>query len=492
MSYYCSMPTSHYRIIVIGAGFGGLGAAIRLKEAGFEDFLILERAADLGGVWRENSYPGAACDVESHLYAFSFAPNPDWSRRFSPQAEIWEYLRQCAERFGVLPQIRLGHTVERIQWDDANARWRVLTNAGGFSANLVVGATGALSEPRMPELPGLEQFQGPSFHSARWDATVQLAGRRVAVLGTGASAAQFVPEIQPSVSHLTLYQRTPAWVVPRRDRAYGPRARALFRRFPLVQKVVRAQLNLRHEMFGVGFRYPPLMRLLAFIPERHLERSVPDPALRARLTPRFTAGCKRIVVSDNYLPALGRDNVEVVTGGATAITRNGVIGADAVERPADVLIFGTGFQAAEFPFARWVVGRDGRTLSEAWGRSPAAYVGTTMAGFPNLFLISGPGTGLGHSSILLMFEPQFDHLLSAVRYMDRHGLLAIHPRPEAQRRFVAELDRRMAATVWATGGCRSWYLDETGRNSTLWPGTPAGFRRRVARFDPAEYELRHG
>lgn len=479
------------RIVIIGSGFSGIGAAIRLKQSGIEDFVILERAGDLGGVWRDNSYPGCACDVESHLYEYSFAPNPDWSRRYSPAAEIWEYLRQCAERFGVTPHIRYRETVADVSWDEAAARWQVTTSSGSYSASLVVAATGALSEPRMPDLPGLDSFTGPVFHSARWDHGVDLTGKRVAVLGTGASAVQFVPAIQPKVGRLIVFQRTPAWVVPRDDHAFSAATRAMFRRFPLVKRALRGRITATREMLGVGFRHPAVMQLTSVIGHRHLRKSVPDPALRARLTPDFLIGCKRVLVSDDYLPALTRPNVEVVSGGAVRVTPRGVVGADGVEREADVIVCGTGFLVTEFTFAHLIRGRDGHTLSEAWGPSPVAHLGTTVAGFPNLFLVPGPNTGLGHSSVLLMFEAQIEHLIDTVRHMDRLQLAAVEPKPEAQAAFVADVDRRMEKTVWLKGGCRSWYLDSTGRNSTLWPGTPRQFRRRVAHFDPGEYALRH-
>jgi cation diffusion facilitator CzcD-associated flavoprotein CzcO len=486
-----SLLPSHVRIAIIGGGFSGIGAAIRLKQSGVEDFVILERAGDLGGVWRDNSYPGCACDVESHLYEFSFAPNPDWSHRYSPAAEIWEYLRRCADQFGVTPHIRYHETVSDVTWDEAGARWRVTTSSGTFTAGLVVAATGALSEPRMPALPGIDSFTGPVFHSARWNHAVDLTGKRVAVIGTGASAVQFVPAIQPKVSRLVLFQRTPAWVVPRDDRAFSERTRALLRRFPVAKRLLRSRINATREMMGVGFRHPAVMRLLSMIGKLHLRRSVPDPWLRARLTPDFLIGCKRILVSDDYLPALTRSNVEIVDGGAARVTPTGVIGADGVERPADVIVCGTGFLVTEFTFARVIRGRDGRTLSDTWGPSPVAHLGTTVAGFPNLLLIPGPNTGLGHSSVLLMFEAQIEHLVDMVRQMERLHLAAVEPQAEVQAAYVADVDRRMQKTVWLQGGCRSWYLDSTGRNSTLWPGTPRQFRRRVARFDPAEYTLRH-
>ena len=486
-----SAPSRHVRVAIIGSGFSGIGMAIRLRQAGIEDFVILERAGDLGGVWRDNTYPGCACDVESHLYAFSFAPNPDWSRRYSPQAEIWAYLQRCADQFGVTPFIQYHQTVEAARWDDATARWHLTTSGGSYLANVVVAATGALSEPRLPDLPGLDTFSGPVFHSAQWNHDVDLAGKRVAVLGTGASAVQFIPAIQPTVAKLIVFQRTPAWVVPRDDHAFGEGTRGFLRRFPAAQRALRARITLTREMLGVGFRHPVIMRVLGGLARRHLRQSVADPTLRALLTPDFIPGCKRILVSDDYYPALARPNVEVVRGAAASVRPTAVIGTDGVAREVDVIICSTGFHVTDFPFAHRVRGRDGRTLADAWSATATAHLGTTVAGYPNLFLVPGPNTGLGHSSVLLMFEAQIAHVMDALRHMEALGLAAIEPRPEAQAAFVADVDRRMANTVWLKGGCESWYLDATGRNSTLWPGTPRQFRRRVARFRPEEYTLRH-
>lgn len=482
-------PVPH-AVAIIGSGFSGLGAAIRLRQEGVTDLIVLERAAALGGVWRENRYPGCACDVESHLYEYAFAPNPNWTRRYSPSEEIWTYLEECADRFDVRRLIRFGAEVTRAEWDDAAAVWRISTSVGPYTARVLVCATGALAEPRPPALPGLDAFQGPVFHSARWDHSVNLAGKRVVVLGTGASAVQFIPAIQPQVSRLIVFQRTPAWVVPRRDRPVPDRLKRLFRRMPATQRWLRRFIFAYRELLGIGFRRPWVLRMLSFIATRHRTRQVPDPDLRRRLTPEYGVGCKRILVSDDYYPALGQPNVELVSGAAAAITPTGVVGADGVERPADVIVCGTGFQVTEFLFARWIVGREGRTLSQAWARTATAHLGTTVAGFPNLFLIPGPNTGLGHSSVIMMFEAQIEHLVSAVRHLETPGVLAMEPTADAQAAFVAEVDRRMARTVWVTGGCRSWYLDATGRNSTLWPGSIPEYRRRVRRFRPREYRIR--
>jgi cation diffusion facilitator CzcD-associated flavoprotein CzcO len=477
------------RVAIIGSGFGGLGAAIRLKREGIEDFVIFERAADVGGTWRDNTYPGCACDVQSHLYSFSFAPNPDWTHSFSPQPEIWSYLRRCARDFGVLPHIRFRHEVRECNWDEAARRWRIETSRGSYTASVLVLASGALSAPVVPQLPGLENFQGKTFHSARWDHDYDLTGRRVAVVGTGASAVQFVPEIQPKVARLHLFQRTPPWIIPRRDRALSRFERGMFRRFPAAQRVARSSIYLFRELFLLGFRHLWLSGQVERIARRHLERSIPDPKLRAKFVPDYSIGCKRVLISNDYLPSLIRPNVEVVTEGIAEVRAGSIVDRSGVERPVDAIIFGTGFQATDPPLAGHVRGREGRTLSEAWGGSPQAHVGTTVAGFPNLFILLGPNTGLGHNSVVYMIEAQIEHLLAALGHMRRHGACAIEPRPEAQTAFVADVERRMKGTVWVAGRCVSWYLDRTGRNSTLWPDFSWRFRRRVARLNADEYVL---
>ena len=305
--------STHVRIAVVGTGFAGLGMAIRLKQDGIDDFVVLERAQDVGGTWRDNTYPGCACDVPSHLYSFSFAPNPDWTRTFSSQPEIWGYLRGCAERFGVTPHIRYGHELLHATWDGEAQRWSVETSRGALTADVLVLGTGPLSEPAIPDVPGLDSFRGTTFHSARWDHDHDLSGERVAVIGTGASAIQFVPQIQPQVARLHLFQRTPAWVVPRPDRPVKPWARRLFRRLPVAQALVRAFIYWLRELSVLFFKHPKLMGMNEGLGRRHLERSVTDPELRARLTPSYRMGCKRILISDDYYPAVSQPNVEVVT-----------------------------------------------------------------------------------------------------------------------------------------------------------------------------------
>lgn len=481
--------SEHVRVAIIGAGFGGLGAAIRLLEHGLDDFVLLERAGNVGGTWRDNTYPGCACDVESHLYSFSFAPNPDWSRRFSGHAEIQAYLERCARDHGVLPHVRPYHEVRQAAWDDGARRWRIETTRGTYTAAVLVMAQGALSDPAMPCLPGIERFQGTVFHSARWNHEYDLAGRRVAVIGTGASAIQLVPRIQPLVERLVVFQRTPSWILRHHDRPIPAWQRWLLRRVPRLQRLVRGAIYARRELLLVAFRHRALSRLARRAALRHLRRSVADPALRERLTPRYEVGCKRVLLSNDYLPALTRPNVALVTSAIAEVRERAIVDAAGVEHPADAIILATGFQPTTPPLAAHVRGRDGRTLAEAWEGSPKAHLGTTMAGFPNLFMLMGPNTGLGHTSVVYMLEAQIAHLMAVLRHMRRYAIAVVEPRAEAQAAFVAEVDRRMRGTVWVAGRCASWYLDATGRNSTIWPDFTWRFRRRVARLDVGEYVM---
>ncbi len=470
----------HHRIVVIGSGFAGLGAAIRLKQEGIDDFVLLERGDEVGGVWRDNTYPGCACDVQSHLYSFSFAPNPSWSHAYSPQGEILDYLRGCAARFGVLPHVRFGREVKAARFEAAPGRWRVETSSETITCDFLIAATGALSDPAIPSLPGLDTFEGEAFHSARWRDDVSLEGARVAVIGTGASAIQLVPEIQPEVDALVLFQRTAPWVVPRRNEPIPDWARRTLETVPGAHALLRGAIELGREALHVGFRDGVASRLFERQARRYLERTVTDPELRAKLTPRYRIGCKRILVSDAYLPALTRPNVEVVTDPIAEVRPRSIVTESGAEHPVDVIVFATGFRVTDMPIASWLYGPDGRTLAEAWKGSPQAYLGTTVSGFPNLFLLQGPNTGLGHTSVVLMIEAQIEHVLRALSYLERRGARTIEPRPEAQAAFVERVDREMEGSVWTAGGCASWYLDPTGRNSTLWPATtisvPAGPR----------------
>jgi cation diffusion facilitator CzcD-associated flavoprotein CzcO len=481
--------TPHVRAVIVGAGFSGLGLAIRLKQRGMENFLILERADDIGGTWRDNTYPGCACDVPSHLYSFSFAPNPNWSRHFSPQYEIWAYLRACVERFGLARHILFGQELREAAWDEDAARWRIQTSRRSFTADALALGNGPLSEPSIPAIPGLARFEGTVFHSAQWNHEHDLTGERVAVIGTGASAIQFVPQIQPQVKRLTLFQRTPPWIMPRNDHAVSPEWRSRFRRYPLLQRLVRGGIYLQREIGALALVYrPQLMGGAVRMAREHLAAQVVDPDLRSKLTPRYQMGCKRILLSDDFYPAVSSANVEVVTERVREVTEQCVIAEDGSERVVDTIILATGFRVTDMPAAAHVRGRERRTLAEAWSAGPRAYLGTTVSGFPNLFLLIGPNTGLGHTSMIYMIESQLAYILDALRLMRLRGICVVEPRASVQAAYNEEIQRRMRGTVW-TSGCASWYLDAGGVNSTLWPGFTAEYRWRTHRFDPANYLL---
>jgi cation diffusion facilitator CzcD-associated flavoprotein CzcO len=479
----------HHRVVIVGSGFSGIGMAIRLRQEGEHDFVLLERAGELGGTWRDNTYPGCRCDVPSHLYSFSFAPNPEWSSTFSPQAEILDYLRDCAERYGVIPHVRFDHELESAAWDEDEQLWRLDTSRGELTAQVLVAGQGALSEPRLPDLPGLERFEGASFHSAQWDHEHELDGERVAVIGTGASAIQFVPEIQPRVGKLHVFQRTAPWVVPRPDRPLTRFERAVYRRLPQAQLAMRAGIYVARESLLLGFRHRAVGKLIERIALKHLRRQVPDPELRARLTPRYAIGCKRILPTDGWYPALVKPNVEVVTEGIREIRARSIVTADGVEREVDTILFGTGFHVTDIPIAGAICGRDGRTLAELWNGSPEAYKGTSVAGYPNLFFLVGPNTGLGHTSIVFMIESQINYVLDALRAMRHRGARTVEVRPSPQSAYNAEVQRMTRGTVWVAGGCSSYYIDRNGRNSTLWPSFTWPYRQRTRRFDEAAYAL---
>ena len=483
----------HVRHLVVGAGFAGLCAAIKLAEDGEHDFLVIEKGADVGGTWRDNTYPGAACDVPSQLYSFSFAPNPDWSMSFSPQPEIQAYLRRVARESGTLDRFRFRTSLVDAAWDEAQQQWVVeVEDEGGRStltSQTLVVAAGGLSEPRLPDIDGIEDFGGELFHSARWRHDVDLAGKRVAVVGTGASAIQIVPEIQQQVAHLDVYQRTAPYVLPRRDRRYGRLEKLALRYVPGLQKLYRTAIYWGRETYVPGFTWQPKLAYPAKkLALGNLEKGVSDAALRERLTPDFEIGCKRILISNTYYPALDSDNVEVVTDPIARVSADAVVTADGTERPIDVLIVATGFFTTELPITEHVTGREGRTLAHRWRREGmAAYKGTTVPGFPNLFMLVGPNTGLGHSSMVFVIESQVAYLREAVRTMRINQYAAVEPTVAATGEWNADLQRRMRRTVWSTGGCSSWYLDSHGRNTTLWPGTTFSFRAKLARFDQDAY-----
>jgi cation diffusion facilitator CzcD-associated flavoprotein CzcO len=490
---------AHVEHLIVGAGFAGLCAAIKLQEDGETDFLVVEKGPDVGGTWRDNTYPGAACDVPSQLYSYSFASNPDWSTSYSPQPEIQAYIRRVAERSGTLDRFVFETRFEDAAWDDASRRWvaRISGPAGEHtvtSTTLVLGA-GGLSEPRLPAIAGIETFHGEVFHSARWNHDVDLAGKRVAIIGTGASAIQIVPELQQALQstggHLDVYQRTAPWVIPRNDRTYGALERRVLRRVPALRRLYRTGIYWAHEAYVPAFTIEPRLATPAKkAATANINRGIKDPELRAKVTPHFEIGCKRILRSNTYYPALAADNTELVTEPITKVTGDAIVTADGVERPADVLVVATGFYTTELPVAEHVTGSAGRTLGDTWrAGGMAAYKGTTVPGFPNLFMITGPNTGQGHTSMVFIIESQVDYIRDAVRTMRREGYAAVEPREDATRTWNAGLQRRMKRTVWTTGGCRSWYLDAHGRNTVLWPKSTITFRRELASFDTDAYDL---
>jgi cation diffusion facilitator CzcD-associated flavoprotein CzcO len=477
-------------VAIVGTGFSGLGMAITLQGAGIRDFVLLERGEAVGGTWRDNTYPGAACDVPSHLYSFSFELNPEWDHVFARQPEIRAYLEHCADRYALRDRIRLRTEVTSVRFCDTTARWHLHTRDGQeVVARYVVYAVGALKDPRWPAIPGRESFAGPSLHSARWDHDVDLADKRVGVVGTGASAIQVVPELAKLARHVTVFQRTPAWVRPRPDRPYSEGAKRVFRRFPAAMRAHRFMIYaLLEARFPVMFgRDTPVTRLVEWQARRAIRRQIPDPARAAALTPDYRMGCKRVLVSSDWYPTLALPHVEVEATGIAEIEPRGVRLADGRTCELDALVYCTGFTVDRPVGDLRVYGRDGVALDERWGGHPRAYLGITVPGLPNSFLLLGPNTGLGHNSIILMIEAQVKYALQAIQYVEqRPDLATLEVDPAALERFVDEMNRKHAGYVWQSG-CKSWYLDADGQNFTLWPGSTIEYIARTRRFDPGVY-----
>jgi cation diffusion facilitator CzcD-associated flavoprotein CzcO len=488
-------------VLVIGAGFSGICMGIKLLEAGMKDFLIIEKSDDLGGTWYENRYPGCACDVPAHLYSFSFERNPGWTRMFAGQQEIWQYLKSCVQRYGLAPYIRFHTRFREAAWDEASGQWRICAgddsqdNSSGnlnIRARVLVSGMGALHVPHYPEIPGVERFAGPCFHSATWRSDVDLSGKTVAVIGTGASAIQFIPKIVPRTSKLYVFQRTPPWIVPRLDFGISEKWRERFRRVPSLTWAIRKFLFFSLEwrvLSFLGNRF--VRRHIEKIARRHLERSVTDPKLRAALTPRYEIGCKRILLADDFYPVFKRPNVELVTEKIAEVRERSIVTEDGAERPLDVLIYGTGFHVTDQFIGMKLFGRGGIEIHDAWRKGMSAYLGVTVSGFPNFFILLGPNTGLGHNSVVLMIEAQVGYVINCLKLMRRRKVCAMEVRPESQKHFAANIRDRMAQTVWQAGGCRSWYQDtHTGENTTLWPGSVIQYFRAMRSVSASEYELR--
>jgi cation diffusion facilitator CzcD-associated flavoprotein CzcO len=484
-----------FHTVVIGTGFSGLGMAIQLKRDGREDFVVLEKAADVGGTWRDNTYPGCACDIQSHMYSFSFAQNPGWTRSFSPQPEIWAYLRDVTDRYRLRDHMRFNVEVTGARWDADERRWHVTTSGpdgtGDYTARFLVAGVGALHIPNIPKLPGIERFTGEAFHSAQWNHDYDLTGKRVAVVGTGASAVQFIPRIAPDVARLTVFQRTPPWVMPKPDREMPGWVRTLFRAVPGAQRLYRDVIYWMLEARAAGFNgNPVLMKLASRIALANMHRAVKDPELRRKLTPDYVMGCKRVLIANDYYPALTRDNVEVNTSGIREVTEHSVIDADGVEHEVDAIIHGTGFHVTDAYDYLDITGVDGRDLSKSWRETGIqTHLGITVAGFPNLFFLLGPNTGLGHNSVVFMIESQIRYVSQAMALADREGVAALDTKESAQAEFQSDIQRKLAGGVWTRGGCTSWYLDSRGVNRTIWPGFTWRYWLRTRKLDPAAFEL---
>ncbi len=480
--------TGEVQVAIVGAGFGGLGAAIELKRAGIDDFVILERAQDVGGTWLANTYPGCQCDVPSNLYSFSYLRKADWTHAYPEQPQILDYLRDCTRRFGLEPHVRFGCELLDASWDQDARRWRLHTSEGEVVAQVLIVAPGLLSEPRVPPIPGLQDFRGPAFHSAAWDHDHDLTGDRVALLGTGASAIQIGPRIQPRVGRLLVFQRTPPWIIPHPDRSISSPLQRAYGALPGLQRLARGAIYALREAMVPGMALDPRLLKLQETAARGLMRSqVRDPRLRAQLTPEYSIGCKRVLLSNDWYPMLQEPNVELLTAGVREVREQAIVTADGLEHEVDAIILATGFKPTDPPIARRLRGREGRTLAEAWDGSPEAYLGTAVAGFPNLFVLFGPNVNLGHSSIVYMLESQIRYVRGALDAMRTRGLATVEVRPEVQKAWNAKLQQRLARSVWNTGGCGSWYLDSNGRNSIMWPGFTFEFRRRTRRFELGDY-----
>ena len=474
---------------IVGGGFGGVGAAVMLRRAGYADLTIFERGERLGGVWNANTYPGASCDIPSHLYEFSFAPNPRWSRRFSPQPEIQDYVEDVARRHGVLERARTGTEVTAARWDEDTRRWTVETSDGEHEADVLLTACGQLSVPSVPAIPGLGDFAGPAFHTAQWRHDVDLTGRRVAVVGTGCSAIQVVPSIQPQVAQLDIYQRSPGWTIPKMDFPYRERTKRLFARFPALQRLDRWSIFAFHDIGAAAMtKHRWVLKAFRALGRWQIKRAIDDPQLRRAVTPKDEVGCKRIMLTDDWYPTLTKPNVSLITDRIDAVTADGIRTADGRERPADAIVLATGFKTHGFVAPMEITGVGGRTLADAWAGQPRAYYGLTVPGFPNMFLIYGPNTNGGTGSVISTIEAGMNHVLAALAELDRAGADRIELRREAADAFDRELRRALAGTVWASG-CTNWYVDEHGFDPNQWPWTWSAYRRRTAQLEPGAYAL---
>jgi cyclohexanone monooxygenase len=480
-------------IVIIGSGFAGLCMGIRLRKAGIEDFVILEKGSAIGGTWRDNDYPGCACDVQSHMYSYSFEPNPTWSRMFAPQKEIRAYIERVAAKYGIMPHVRLNQGVKTARYNESDKSWDVTTDGGDkYRASVLVAATGGLSNPAYPKVKGVDTFQGAKFHSAHWNHDFDFNGKRVAVIGTGASAIQFVPQIQKQVAKVHLFQRTAPWVIRKPDRPISNFERFLFDKLPFTQRMARRAIYWMAEARVLGIvKNPKFMDAAKRMALRYLEEEIKDPALRKKLTPNYAMGCKRILMSNDYYEALAMPNVEVVSDGIREVRAHSVITDDGVEREVDAIIFGTGFTAQEPVRPGMVIGKGGIDILDRWGDAMEAFKGTAIDGYPNLFFLVGPNTGLGHNSMIYMIEALTTYVVDAIQQMRAGDWKSVEVKPEALRAYNDKLQAKVEGTVWQVGGCKSWYQNAAGRNTALWPDFTFKFREEVASFDASNYAIEH-
>ena len=479
-----------YNVAIIGAGFAGVGMALRLKRDGEESFVVLEKSSRVGGTWRDNVYPGAACDVQSHLYWFSFEEQPDWTRLYPPQPEILSQIERMVNRRGLAPHIRFRAEVAEAAWDDAERFWRVrLASGDTLTARVLIAAWGQLNRPSFKGIEGVESFAGEWFHSARWRHDISLAGKRVAAIGNGPSAAQFIPEVAPIAQHLEVFQRSPAYVVPRLDRAFTNEERQQFMAEPDRLFANRKQFYDEHETwYGAMRQNHPTAEEFKAIARAHLEAQVHDPELRERLWPDYTMGCKRIVIMDDFYPVFNQPNVTLVTERIARVEPKGIRTADGALHEFDVIIYGTGFETLSFQGPVEIYGRNHRSLRDFWKGGPEAFLGMAIPGFPNLFYLYGPNTNLGHNSILLMLECQFDYIAQALRAMREHEAEGLEIRPEVHQRFNRELQEILAGSSWAAS-CASWYKTPDGRVTNNWSGSVEDYKKATARFEPEDYAV---
>lgn len=479
-----------HSVVIIGAGFGGLGMAIKLKAQGQDDIVIIEKGGDVGGCWRDNTYPGAACDVPSHLYSFSFERHYPWSRRFAPQREIFAYQQHCARKYDVYRHMRFNTEVAKASFDEAQGVWAItLTNDETIFARILITATGQLNQPAYPKMPGIHDFKGAHFHSARWDHSVDLKGKTVAVIGTGASAIQFVPEVAKVAGKVMLFQRSAAHVLAKPDRAYSEREHRILKKFPITQTLDRLKIYIANEARVLGFTsLQKAMTLFEWQFKQQLKKFIKDPELREKLTPDYPIGCKRILMSNDYYPALAQDHVEVINQGISEVTATGVVDSEGKHHDVDVIIYGTGFQATDFLTPMTITGRDGIALNDAWKDGAEAYLGITVNGFPNLFMLYGPNTNLGHNSIIYMLESQIHYVQQCIAAIDSQKLRSLEVRSFVQVSFNNIVQSKISDTVW-NKGCHSWYKTESGKNTNNWPGFTFNYRRQTDKLDLNDYDI---